>query len=434
MTRHLSPDVASDEFDRLLAAWIKADAVSREPDGLLEATLMRTGRMRRRPAWLLPERWIPMQLTMRLQPIPRIAAVLVILGLIVALAAVVVMIGSRPAVLEPFGLAGNGRIAFVSEGDIYTANPDGTDVVGIASGSDIDGRPVWSHIGSKVAFFRWSSTSATTADVMVLDVATGRVVRITSGAVQLSVPSWSPDDQMLTFSQDGPNGPAVYTARSDGSVPPTRLDALGVAEAPVWSPDGVRIAYVVPSGFAYEIHVADADGTDARPLTGTYGGVANGFSRGEMSLAWSPDGRRILFAAGAAEGSTHLYVVDAAGDSPEKQLTFGSGTEYGATWSPDGNRIAYIASEPFTHGNVMVANADGSDAKALIDRKVFYLPPLWSPDGTMIVLHAVDPDGGIWLVDSGTGTVRGKLASTPASFEDGTPGSADIWSFERVSP
>ena len=49
--------------------------------------------------------------------------------------------------------------------------------------------------------------------------------------------------------------------------------------------------------------------------------------------------------------------------------------------------MAYIASEPFTHGNVMVANADGSDAKALIDGKVFYLPPLWSPDGTMIVLR-----------------------------------------------
>ena len=276
MTRHLSPDVASDDFDRLLAAWIKADAVSREPDGLLEATLMRTGRMRRRPAWLLPERWIPMQLTMRLQPIPRIAAVLVILGLIVALAAVVVMIGSRPAVLEPFGLAGNGRIAFVSRRHLHRQprrHGRGGYCQRVWTSTDDQSGPT-SDRRSRSS--RWSSTSATTADLMVLDVATGRVVRITNGAVQLSVPSWSPDDQMPTFSQDGPNGPAVYTARSDGSVPPTRLDALGVAEAPVWSPDGVRIAYVVPSGFAYELYVADADGTDARPLTGTYGGWPTG--------------------------------------------------------------------------------------------------------------------------------------------------------------
>ena len=289
---------------------------------------MRTGRMRRRPAWLLPERWIPMQLTMRLQPIQ-----------------------NRRCARHPWpdrrtrGGGGHDRLPACRPRAIRsrrerpdrvrleatsTANPDGTDVVGIASGSDIDGRPVWSHIGSKVAFFRWSSTSATTADLMVLDVATGRVVRITNGAVQLSVPSWSPDDQMQrsrrTARMDRRCTPRVLTVLSR-----PRLDALGVAEAPVWSPDGVRIAYVVPSGFAYELYVADADGTDARPLTGTYGALANGFSHGEMSLAWSPDGRRILFAAGAAEGSTHLYVVDAAGDSPEKQLTFGSGTEYGAT-------------------------------------------------------------------------------------------------------
>lgn len=434
MTRHLSPDMAPDEFDRLLAAWMDADAQRREPEGLLEATLVRTGRTRRRPAWLLPERWIPMQLTMRLQPVPRIAAVLVILGLIVALTVVAALLIGSKRTLEPFGLAGNGRIAFVSEGDIHTANPDGTGVVRVTSGPDVDGRPVWSHIGSKVAFFRWTSTSAPTADLMVFDLATGDVVRITAFAGQLSVPSWSPDDRMLTFSQDGPGGPKVYTAPADGSAAPRRLDGLGTAEAPVWSPDGTKIAYAAVAGFAYRLFVADADGTDARPLTGTYGAVANAFSHGEMGLMWSPDGARILFAAGPEEGRTHLFVVDVAGDRAEQQLTSGDGTEYGGTWSPDGKRIAYIASVPGTHGNVMVANADGSAAKPLVDRKVFYLTPLWSPDGTMIVIHAVDEDGGIWLVDSQTGAVRAKLVSTPSVFEDDVPGGADIWSFERVSP
>ena len=82
----------------------------------------------------------------------------------------------------------------------------------------------------------------------------------------------------------------------------------------------------------------------------------------------------------------------------------------------------------------MVANADGSDSKALIQEKVFYLTPHWSPDGTMIVVHPVADDDGIWLVDSGTGTVRAKLSSTPAVYEDDAPGGADIWSFERLSP
>ena len=69
-------DLAPEEFDRRLAAWFEADARTRELEGLLEATLTRIGRTRRLPAWLLPERWLPMQLTSRLQPVPSIAGVL----------------------------------------------------------------------------------------------------------------------------------------------------------------------------------------------------------------------------------------------------------------------------------------------------------------------------------------------------------------------
>lgn len=440
MTRQWSPDIAPDEFDRLIAAWMDADAHMREPEGLLEATLSRTGHMRRRPSWLLPERWIPMQLTTRLQPVPRITGLLVILGLIVTLtAAAVLLIGSRRPVLQPFGLAGNGRIVFVSEGDIYTANPDGTNVVTVTSGPQIDGRPVWSHVESKVAFFRWSSTAAAaTADLMVFDVRAGTIVQIAEGAANLSVPSWSPDDRMLMFSYaDGLGRPSVYTAPADGSETPTRLEALGAAEAPVWSPDGARIAYTALVGTERRLHVANADGTAVKALSRSYVAFANGFSHGEMGLAWSPDGRRIVFAAGSEAGMTQLFVVEAAGGSPEELIRSGTETTYSPSWSPDGKRIAYLGGAPNDHPFLMVANADGSDSKRLIKEPLFYLTPYWSPDGTMIVVHpspAATDDPGIWLVDSATGTVRAKLSATPASYEDGTPGSADIWSFERVLP
>ena len=77
-----------------------------------------------------------------------------------------------------------------------------------------------------------------------------------------------------------------------------------------------------------------------------------------------------------------------------------------------------------------IADTIGSSCR----RSDHYLTPHWSPDGTTIVLHPVAENAGIWLVDSQTGSVRVKLAYTPASYEDDAPGSADIWSFERVSP
>ena len=84
----------------------------------------------------------------------------------------------------------------------------------------------------------------------------------------------------------------------------------------------------------------------------------------------------------------------------------------------------------------MVANADGSDSRQLIEQTVFWLTPHWSPDGRMIIVHAnIAEEPPIWLLDSETGTVQAKFATTPVpGFDDDTPGSADIWSFERLLP
>jgi Tol biopolymer transport system component len=431
----MSPDMAPDEFDRFLAAWINADALSREPDGLLEATLARTARTRRRPSWLLHERWIPMQLTTRLQPVPRIAGLLVILGLIIALAAAAVLIGSPRPVLQPFGLAGNGRIAFVSEGDLYTANPDGTGVLPVTIGSAIDGRPVWSHVDSKVAFFRWPSTSASTADLLVLDVDSGDIHGIVEGAANLSVPSWSPDDRMLTFSYGA--APRVYVAPADGSTEARLLELGGPALAPIFSPEGRRLAYTAPTTGGQALFVVDLDGTGREQLSTAYPSFSNGFGHGEMGFAWSPDGSQIVFSAGDREtAETDLFVVESNGSTPERAVTSKPGSEFGVTWSPDGKRIAYLAAAAGDHPNVMVANADGSNSKQLIGQTVFWLPPQWSPDGTIIIVHAnVAEAPPIWLVESTTGTVRAKLSTAPApGSDDNTPGSADIWSFERVLP
>ncbi len=70
MTRRIEPDRPSLEFDRLMTAWFEEEARVREPDDLLDRTIARTARRRPRPAWLLPERWIPMELTMRRLPLP----------------------------------------------------------------------------------------------------------------------------------------------------------------------------------------------------------------------------------------------------------------------------------------------------------------------------------------------------------------------------
>ena len=60
---------ARDDFDRLLAAWLHGDAPTASPSTCSAQVLARTARTRRRPAWRIPERWIPMSaITSRLAP------------------------------------------------------------------------------------------------------------------------------------------------------------------------------------------------------------------------------------------------------------------------------------------------------------------------------------------------------------------------------
>ncbi len=73
--------IPSDGLDRKVSTWLHADAEHQVPDHL-DAVLRRTRTERQRPAWSSLERWLPVQTTLRLSTAPRVAWLLVVLGLI----------------------------------------------------------------------------------------------------------------------------------------------------------------------------------------------------------------------------------------------------------------------------------------------------------------------------------------------------------------
>ena len=88
------------DSDRSFTAWLERDANVRPPDALLEQVLARTAATRRRPGWLVIERWFPMHTTARFGAIPRAAMLLLILGVALALATATV-IGAQPSPYPP---------------------------------------------------------------------------------------------------------------------------------------------------------------------------------------------------------------------------------------------------------------------------------------------------------------------------------------------
>jgi hypothetical protein len=82
--------------DRSFTAWLERDANVKPPETLLERVLERSRSTRRRPGWLVIERWFPMEVTARFGAVPRGALILVILGVALTLATTIA-VGSQPS-------------------------------------------------------------------------------------------------------------------------------------------------------------------------------------------------------------------------------------------------------------------------------------------------------------------------------------------------
>lgn len=166
----------------------------------------------------------------------------------------------------------------------------------------------------------------------------------------------------LAFARAPSAGGGIYLV-TGGHV---RLLLRGAAE-PAWSPDGRRLAYVVAgSGDATDLHVIDADGTNAGRITWTDGvdetspswspdgkqlvversgtivamrtdGAGERLLASGWEPAWSPGGRVIAFSNGEA-----LYLVPAQG-GPPRRLSSSAGPHSAPAWAPDGRRLAFVS-------------------------------------------------------------------------------------------
>ena len=280
-----------------------------------------------------------------------------------------------------------------------------------------DYSPAISPDGKWLAF---ASNRLQNTELYLMDLTTRSLHQLThTEELDEYMPAFSPDGKSIAFvtertrggmmlppvqaSGSDPKSATIYLMDVDGKNQRPLIDIEGAQRAPVFSPDGQKIAFEskaptqrtssgpgsTENNDTLEIYVIHIDGTNRKQLT--HNDVDDGHP------TWAPNGKQIAFTAMVGD-IYQIFSVSAAGGTA-KQLTFTNASHYHPTFSPDGKRIIYV-SNAHNHYTLWMMNTDGRNKTQLTNHVGAHFEPSLSRDGKRLVFSSDRSDHmRIYLMD-----------------------------------
>jgi len=171
----------------------------------------------------------------------------------------------------------------------------------------------------------------------------------------------------------------VDTARGQ----PRRLTVSPAVDGePVFSPDGLKIAYASdPKDTLWDVHVKAADGTGSDA-------VLMDAPENESPRDWSPDGKYLLVAKQSRTSDFDLWAFSVAGDKKPFAVAETPFAENDGRFSPDGASIAFSSNETGRE-EIFVEPFPGPGARVQISNGGGRIPR-WRRDGKELYYIAAD--------------------------------------------
>ncbi|MEN3747582.1 S9 family peptidase [Sphingomonas sp. HF-S3] len=292
--------------------------------------------------------------------------------------------------------------------------------------------PQISPDGSKIVYVRRSNdimTDRARSTLWLIDVASGSQEPLVAGPGNHMSPRWSPDGKRLAYVSTADGGGAQLHVRWMDRGETARITGLPDSPGSIaWSPDGRRIAYILtvpgdgmklgkplakPEGAKWAEPLEVIDKVNYRNDGGGYvkpgfdhifivsadGGAPRQLTFGDMHdagpLAWTPDGKAILFSTIRGKDwersfNSEVYSLD-IDSGAIRPLTTRDGPDGAPVISPDGSRIAYLgfddARRSYENTELYVMNRDGSGARSLTPgADVSIDSALWAADGRSLLV------------------------------------------------
>ena len=266
----------------------------------------------------------------------------------------------------------------------------------LTSGPGYDYQPDCAPDGRWVVYASYSNDAV---ELWSLNLETKRTQQLTTGGAVNLEPRFSPDGKRIAFVSTSFNGRfhifvgqfsngelkdvQRLTGENRSTLPRYYYSQYDHEISPAWSPDGKEILFVSNRGHIYGTggfwRMRAETGAEAREIH-------------YEETAWkarpdfSPDGKRIVYASYLGQQWHQLWVLPSQGGDPFP-LSYGDFDNVAPRWSPDGKQIAFISNRS-GNTSLWTQTVPGGSQTQLVAKEKHYLKPVGQ-----LSIAVLDPSG-----------------------------------------
>ncbi|MBK9923740.1 MAG: TolB family protein [Anaerolineales bacterium] len=277
---------------------------------------------------------------------------------------------------------------------LFLYKPSDGSLTRLTNGDWSDITPSPSPDGKKIGF---ASNRFGFWDLFLMDLSNGEVTQLTDTPEYEGTPTWSPDGSFVAYEAYRDDNLEIVVGPADEPTKNAiRLTSSPTADySPTWAPGGRQIAFISNG----DVMLADLDRTeDAR-----FQNLSNTPLAVESHPIWSPDGLKLAWATTSQNvGRSGIYIWDATRQLPAQWIgdgdlpawnafgdqiittVVGPNLNYITTYSIDGTTLQPLTPFPHQVNALVWANlvmAEPSSVKIFEQAAQFTPAPLWAMNG-----------------------------------------------------